>query len=99
MENELTEQKTDYGFLEDETVEKGFADLNMKLLAGKHIHNDEYNSFSLLEEWFDPLYAFYSRLYKMELVRDVYSQSTYYYLDFFSGGKGKLSDPCLFLSC
>jgi chromosome condensin MukBEF MukE localization factor len=93
MENETAEQRTDYRFLEDERVEKYFSDLNIKLLSGRHIHQDEYNIFSLLEDWYDELSGYYRQLYRLNLVRDVYDQSVYYYLDFFSIGKGKMSDP------
>jgi chromosome condensin MukBEF MukE localization factor len=93
MENETVEQRTDYRFLEDERVEKYFADLNIKLLSGRHIHQDEYNAFSLLEDWYEELSGYYRQLYRLNLARDVYDQSVYYYLDFFSIGKGKISDP------
>jgi hypothetical protein len=92
MENYDTE-KSCYGFLENEAVEKYFADLNIKLLSGRHIHNDEYNSYSVLEDHFDQLKYYYHTLYKLELVKDTADQSRYYYLDFYDDSRGKLSDP------
>lgn len=93
MENETTEQSPNYNFLEDERVERYFADLNLKLLSGRHIYSEDYNSFSLLEEWYSHFAAYYEKLYKLSLERDIFDQVAYYYLDFFSSGKGRLSDP------
>lgn len=83
----------DYSFLTDERMEKNFADLNIKLLSGRHIQNDEYIQYSLLEQFGTELTNFYAALYKLNLVRGTADQAGYYYLDFFDTGKGKLSDP------
>lgn len=92
MENEHQNKTENYEFLESERAEKYFADVNIKLLSGKHIQPDDYNAYSFLEEFLLPLRAFYERLYKLTLVQDIHDQVTYFYLDFFSSGKGKLSD-------
>jgi chromosome condensin MukBEF MukE localization factor len=92
MENEL-EKTSDFRFLEEEGVAKYFADLNIKLLSGRHIELKDYAVFSVLEDYFGPLKNFYLQLYKLDLVRKVFDQSVYYYLNFFDAGRGKLSDP------
>jgi chromosome condensin MukBEF MukE localization factor len=95
MENAYREN-TGYSFLEDEQVEKYFADLNIKLLSGKHIQNYEPNLYSILEDYFDALQLFYKQLYKLNLVKEIFDGGSYYYLDFFDTSKGKLSDPSRF---
>ena len=92
MENE-SQEITDYSFLKEEAVEKHFADLNIKLLSGRHIQNNEFGIFSILEDYYEPLKEFYKQLYRLDLVRDQFDRSVYYYLNFFDSGKGKLSDP------
>jgi len=92
MENE-NEKAADFRFLTEDAVSKYFADLNIKLLSGRHIQIGEYAIFSVLEDYYDDFRAFYQQLYGMELTRRVFDQSTYYYLNFFDTGRGKLSDP------
>ncbi|HAL82777.1 MAG TPA: hypothetical protein DCO83_11510 [Mucilaginibacter sp.] len=91
MENEH-EEITDYTFLKENAVEKYFADLNIKLLSGRHIQNNEFGIFSVLEDYYEPLKGFYQQLYKLDLVKDQFDQAVYYYLNFFDTSKGKLSD-------
>lgn len=92
MENE-NEKVPDFRFLADEDVSKNFADLNIKLLSGRHIQIVEYAAFSILEDYYNDFRYYYQQLYGMDLVRRVFDQSTYYYLNFFDAGRGKLSDP------
>jgi chromosome condensin MukBEF MukE localization factor len=91
MENE-SKKDCDYNFLSYEAVENVFADLNYYLLSGKHIQAEDYHLFSVLEEYGNELTLFYKKLYKLKLVRDILDNTTYYYLDFFSAGKGQLAD-------
>jgi chromosome condensin MukBEF MukE localization factor len=92
MENE-DEKTADFRFLTEESISKYFADLNIKLLSGRHIQVSDYAVFSVLEDYYESLRYFYHQLYGMELVRKIFDQCTYYYLDFFDTGRGKLADP------
>jgi chromosome condensin MukBEF MukE localization factor len=92
MENE-DEKITDFRFLAEEAVSKYFADLNIKLLSGRHIQVSDYAVFSVLEDYYEELRYFYRQLYSMELSRKSFDQATYYYLNFFDAGRGKLGDP------
>lgn len=94
MENE--NQQNPYGFLEDQRCERHFAELNVRLLSGRHILYEEYNLYTLLEDFFDELKRYYNNLYKLNLVKDTWFNSSYYYLDFFEGTKRKLSDTSRF---
>ncbi|RZL20428.1 MAG: hypothetical protein EOO89_00295 [Pedobacter sp.] len=84
--------KNDYSFLEQSRVESCFSDLNIKLLSGRHIQDDEYQLYSVLTDYFDDWERFYSNLYRLHLIREVFDNRAYYYLDFFDGTKGALSD-------
>lgn len=92
MENE-DEKTADFRFLTEEAVQKYFADLNIKLLSGRHIQVSDYAIFSVLEDYYEEFRHFYRQLYAMELSRKVFDQATYYYLNFFDAGRGKLGDP------
>lgn len=76
----------------EEEIEKHFADLNIKLLSGRHIQQDEVNIFSVLEDYYVQLRLFYQKIYKLELVLDTADRARYYYLNFFDTGRGKLGD-------
>lgn len=91
MEDDNT-LKSDYFFLEHEKVKNCFADLNIKLLSGKHIQEDEYQLFSVLKDYFEDLERFYANLYKLKLMHQVFDNRTYYFLDFSDGSRGTLSD-------
>lgn len=91
MENENYEI-SDYSFLSEESVEKHFADINMLLLSGKHIDHKYYTEYTVLESYELQWRSFYSNLYRLNLVADIFDRSRYYYLDFTENGKGKLSD-------
>jgi len=83
---------TSYEFLFDRRVEKHFADINLMLLSGKHIDEEYYVAFSLLEEKANQWTQFYKNLYNLNLVFDKFDGHPYYYLDFFDTVKGKLAD-------
>jgi chromosome condensin MukBEF MukE localization factor len=91
MENATAEVKG-YDFFTEDIVEKHFADLNIKLLSGRHIQQEDINAFLLLEDFYPDLRNFYRKIYQLDLVRDIGDQRAYFYLDFFDGGKGKLND-------
>ena len=91
MENAANEIK-EYDFFTDNVIEKHFADLNIKLLSGRHIQQEDVNAFLVLEDFYNDLKNFYQKIYQLNLVRDIADQRAYYYLDFFDGGKGKLTD-------
>ena len=46
----------------------------------------------MLEDYVEDWRAFYKNLYRLDLVRDIYDNQVYYYLDFFDGSKGRLGD-------
>jgi len=91
MENENSEI-SDYYFLTEEIVEKHFADINIMLLSGKHIDHKYYAEYTVLESYELQWSHFYSNLYRLNLVADIFDGRRYYYLDFTEDGKGKLSD-------
>lgn len=91
MENENYEIN-DYSFLMEESVEKHFADINILLLSGKHIDHKYYSEYTVLESYELQWKNFYSNLYRIDLVADIFDRSRYYYLDFTENGKGKLGD-------
>jgi hypothetical protein len=91
MENENLEIGG-HSFLLEENVEKHFADVNILLLSGKHIDHKFYTEYIILESYETQWRNFYSSLYRLNLIADIYDGSRYYYLDFTENGKGKLSD-------
>lgn len=91
MENENHEIDS-YSFLLDESIEKHFANINILLLSGKHIDHKFYSEYTLLESHERNWRDFYAKLYKLNLVADMFDGSRYYYLDCTENGKGKLSD-------
>lgn len=91
MENEDYEI-SDYSFLTEESVEKHFADINILLLSGKHIDHKYYAEYTILENYEAQWRSFYSNLYRLNLVTDIFDRSRYYYLDFTENGKGGLGD-------
>lgn len=91
MENENYEV-SDYSFLQEEKIEKHFADINHLLLSGKHIDNRFYAEYTALESYEDHWISFYRNLYKLNLIAVVFDGRRIYYLDFGENGKGELSD-------
>ncbi|MRX67574.1 hypothetical protein SAMN06265349_1011269 [Flavobacterium resistens] len=91
MENENQEIE-DYSFLLEDSVEKHFADINILLLSGKHIDQKFYSLYSLLESYEASWQNYYKKLYKLNLIPDVFDGNKCYYLDFWDTGRGKLSE-------
>ena len=85
MENDYpTKQPGGYDFLMEEEVESKFADINVKLLNGRHIQvitdPAEYDLLSQ-DSYFKGFYAFYKNLYQLDLlVRQIGLFEKYYYL-------------------
>lgn len=93
MEHENTTQKSPYAFLSNPSVQRYFADLNIDLLQGKHITADDYYSYQLLREYYEPeLKQYYKELYELILEKATFDNSTYFYLDFPVDSKGRLSN-------
>jgi len=92
MEYSDNEKPISYAFLEIPVVEKHFADLTSKLLAGKHIQIEEYYLYSLLDDYGDHFEFFFEKLYGLHLTSAIHDGSKYYYLEFFESGKGKFTD-------
>jgi hypothetical protein len=83
----------------EEEVESKFADVNIKLLNGRHIQvfadPAEYNLLSQ-ESYFNGLFIFYKRLYGLDLlVRQIGLSEKYYYLFPPESELGALSSPKL----
>jgi len=98
MENEFKTDK-DYGFLKEEIVEKYFSDINFYLLSGKHMGMlESYSLFAVIDDYYENFRLFYLNLYKLELVKATFDMDSWFYLDFFDEGHGKLSDPSRFLT-
>lgn len=91
MENESYEIN-DYSFLAEENVEKYFADINILLLSGKHIDHKYNREYDVLVSYEVHWRNFYSNLYRLKLVADVFDRTPCYYLDLTENGKGALSD-------
>jgi chromosome condensin MukBEF MukE localization factor len=83
---EHQDHKGKYSFLAQPNVEKYFADINSKLLSGKHIQKDDYYVFTVLEEEEHNFASFYEQLYGLKLTYGVYDLQKYFYLDLFTGG-------------
>lgn len=92
MDNPNSPKLGSYNFLEDEAVERSFADINFYLLSGRHLSAEDGRCFSTLDEYKDDFATFYSALYKLKLGRQIQDGTVYYYLHFFDGTKGRLSD-------
>lgn len=96
MANEnKTEIREIFSFLADEQMEGQFANINIKLLGGRHIQKStDRIEYAILnqQEYFDGLKAFYQRLYGLELnERQVHTNDKYFYLDYFDGYRRSLS--------
>lgn len=90
-ENNINKLDNDFSFLQDETVQNHFADLNIELLRGGHIQDDNYYLFSILSDYTDSIYDYYRTIYGLELVKENKDSTSFYYLDFLEDLKGKLS--------
>lgn len=65
--------------------------MNIELLKGAHIQRDNYYPFQLLSKYEEEINYYYKILYSLQLLKDKVDNEYYFYLDFFSEGKGKLS--------
>ncbi len=92
MEHE-NQEANDFSILSNAEVAAVFADLNLKLLSGRHILSDDYRVFRILDRFSDELAHYYRALYNLKLEADKKDGEVYYYLDFFEAGKGKMADP------
>lgn len=89
---DFTEKKIEsFDFLEIEKVEQNFAAVNINLLKGRHIQQNEYKLFDVLDEYVDEFKFYYNRLYQLELKRKISHDVQYFYLDFPEENKGKLA--------
>lgn len=91
MEDPAKKKIESFDFLEIEKVEQNFATVNINLLKGRHIQQDEYRLFDLLDEYQDEFKFYYDRLYQLELKRKITSDVHYFYLDFPEENKGRLA--------
>lgn len=91
-----TEKKIDsFDFLEIDKVEQNFASININLLRGRHIQQDEFKHFQVIDEYFDHFMFYYDRLYHLELKRKISHDVHYFYLNFSEETKGKLNSSSL----
>ncbi|AUP77346.1 condensin complex protein MksE [Flavivirga eckloniae] len=94
MENGYSSEITNnnpFAFLNNDEVQKYFANLNIDLLKGTHIDESHYYHFYLLENYFNELKDYYFTLYKLKLDKKTFENKTYYFLNFFLESKGVLS--------
>jgi chromosome condensin MukBEF MukE localization factor len=72
-------------------LKRNFADLHDALRSGRHIQSSDGMWFEILrkKENFESLKVFYEEIYLVNLREDA---KGYFYIDFFEGSKGKLSD-------
>lgn len=79
-----------YSFLGDEKVQQHFADVNIELLRGRHIQQEEFYSFQLLSNYEREFGMYYDTLYGMVLNKEIKDNQSYFYLSFPDDAKGKL---------
>lgn len=82
-----------FGFLEDESSKRYFADLDFALREGKHIQNygNDYKLWEYVEDKYDELVHYYYSLFGINLRKENNDQQYYYYLDFSEDSKGKFT--------
>lgn len=90
MEGSLEKKIESFGFLEFERVGHSFASININLLRGRHIQQDEFKLFQIIDEYFDHFKFYYDRLYQLELKKKISHGVHYFYLNFPEENKGKL---------
>lgn len=78
-------------------VQQHFAELNIELLRGKHITPSFPSLFALLDEFENEFAYYYDTLYGLKLERRTHDNVAYFYLEFPISGKGRLSNPLLYL--
>lgn len=81
-----------FSFLESDSAQSFFADLNIKLLQSRHIQREDGDIFQLLIDYESNIGYFYSSIYKLKLIQDKQDNQVYYYLDFSEEGRGELSE-------
>ncbi len=96
MENNDTQQPG-FAFLNTPQVKKLFAELNITLLKGTHIMPSSPALFAILDEFEKDLGHYYSTLYGLVLEKRSHDNVTYFYLEFQQAGRGRLSDPALYV--
>lgn len=80
-----------FSFLNQREVQAHFADLNIALLAGRHIQTGEGYHFTLVNSYPDEFKHFYRSLYGLELRQARAENVDYFYLEFPEEGKGRLT--------
>lgn len=91
MEGSFEAKIESFDFLEIESIEQDFAAININLLRGRHIQQDEFKLFEVIDEHMDQFKFYYDRLYGLELKRKISHDVQYFYLDFPEENKGKLT--------
>lgn len=95
MENNGTDQPG-FGFLNDLRVQRHFAELNIELLRGKHIIPSQVAIFAIADEHYLNIAHYYQAIYGLRFERRTHDNMTYFYLEFSTTGKGRLSGSNLY---
>lgn len=90
-ENHIGTVDNSYNYLQKDEFQRHFADLNIELLRGGHIQDDNYYLFDLLRKFPNELNHYYKSFYNLELAKETKDNTTFYYLDFIGESKGRLS--------
>jgi len=93
----IDSEQPGFDFLNEHSVQKHFAELNIDLLRGKHIISSSPALFSILDQYAIHFEHFYKRLYGLHLQNRTHDSLTYYYLEFPEFGKGKISNSGLYV--
>ena len=81
-ENHIGTVDNSYNYLQKDEFQRHFADLNIELLRGGHIQDDNYYLFDLLRKFPNELNHYYKSFYNLELAKETKDNTTFYYLDF-----------------
>lgn len=74
-----------------EDVQKYFADLNIELLRGRHIQDDNHYFYRLLTKYYIELKKYYEVFYNLFLDKKTFEGVSYFFLTFNEDSKGVLS--------
>ncbi|WP_212003833.1 hypothetical protein [Chitinophaga sp. HK235] len=96
MESNSAERSA-FQFLSHEQVQKHFAELNIELLKGKHILQSSVALFSILDRFEEDFMQYYAQLYGLMLEKRTIDSTSYFYLEFPATGKGKLTNPGMYV--
>ena len=96
MESDSTE-KSEFYFLNNTQVQKHFPELNNALLRGRHITQSVPAHFAILDEHEEGFVHYYTVLYSLNLKRRTHDNVSYFYLDFPEVGRGRISNPALYV--